>query len=96
MVFDAHHHVIREKLDRYEHPSVREMTLAARETWSPHPDWQLVHISNGDASFADPRHSEKISRFPSAFLDVPWVEVEAKAKEDAIGPLRKRLLKRSP
>jgi UV DNA damage endonuclease len=96
MVFDAHHHVVREKLDSYEHPSVREMTLAARQTWQPHPEWQLVHISNGAGSFADPRHSEKISRFPSGFLDVPWVEVEAKAKEDAIGPLRRRLLKRRP
>jgi UV DNA damage endonuclease len=91
MVFDAHHHVVREKLDSYEHRSVREMTLAARETWRPQPDWQLVHISNGDASFTDPRHSEKIKRFPTAFLDVPWVEVEAKGKEEAILPLRKRL-----
>jgi UV DNA damage endonuclease len=95
MVFDAHHHVVREKLDSYEHPSVREMTLAARETWRPHPDWQFVHISNGDASFGDPRHSDKIKRFPTAFLDVSWVEVEAKGKEDAILPLRRRLLKRS-
>jgi UV DNA damage endonuclease len=96
MVFDAHHHVVREKLDSYEHPGVREMTLAARETWHPHPEWQLVHISNGDASFADSRHSEKIKRFPGAFLDVPWVEVEAKGKEEAILPLRRRLLKRPP
>ena len=95
MVFDAHHHVIREKLDRYEHPSIRGMTLAARETWRPHPEWQLVHISNGDAAFADPRHSQKITRFPTAFVDVPWVEVEAKGKEDAILPLRRRLLKAS-
>jgi UV DNA damage endonuclease len=94
MVFDAHHHAVREKLDTYEDPSVREMTLAARETWQPYPEWQVVHISNGAASFADPRHSDVISAFPSAFLDVAWVEVEAKHKEAAIEPLRRRLLDR--
>jgi UV DNA damage endonuclease len=91
MVFDAHHHVVREKLDTYEHPSVREMTLAARATWAPHPDWQVVHISNGAESFADPRHSDLIDAFPSAFMDVAWVEVEAKHKEDAIQRLGRRL-----
>jgi UV DNA damage endonuclease len=91
MVFDAHHHVVREKLDTYEHPSVAEMTLAARDTWRPHPGWQIVHLSNGVASFADPRHSDLITAFPSAFLDAPWVEVEAKGKENAIEPLRAML-----
>jgi UV DNA damage endonuclease len=94
MVFDAHHHVIREKLDSYEHPSVRKFTLAARKTWEPHPEWQIVHISNGATCFADSRHSEGIETFPAAFLDTPWVEVEAKAKENAIDPLRRRLLDR--
>jgi UV DNA damage endonuclease len=91
MVFDAHHHVVREKLDTYEHPSVREMTRAARATWEPHPQWQVVHVSNGAASFADPRHSDRIDAFPRAFMDVSWVEVEAKHKEAAIDRLRRRL-----
>jgi UV DNA damage endonuclease len=91
MVFDAHHHIVREKLDSYEHPSVRAMTLAAGATWVPHPEWQIVHISNGLEKFGDPRHSDLIAAFPTAFLDVPWVEVEAKGKENAITPLRRRI-----
>ena len=91
MVFDAHHHAVREKLDSYEDASVRAFTLAARETWAPHPEWQVVHISNGATSFRDPKHSDTITRFPAAFIDVPWVEVEAKQKEVAIGRLRMTL-----
>ena len=59
MVFDAHHHVCREKLDDYNHPSVAEMFWAARETWK-NPDWQLVHISNGREKFQDRAHSDLI------------------------------------
>jgi UV DNA damage endonuclease len=91
MVFDAHHHAVREKLDSYEHESVRRYTEAARETW-PDPAWQIVHISNGSASFGDEKHSELVADFPSAFRAVPWVEVEAKAKELAIDSLRLQLL----
>jgi UV DNA damage endonuclease len=88
MVFDAHHHVIREKLDTYEHDSVRFFTEQAKATW-PDPAWQVVHISNGHASFADPKHSELITVIPSAFHDVPWIEVEAKSKELAIRGMRR-------
>ena len=87
MVFDAHHHVCRERLDTYEHPSVRHYTEQARLTW-PDPAWQMVHLSNGLAAFADPRHSDLITTMPTAFADVPWIEVEAKAKEQAIDRLR--------
>jgi UV DNA damage endonuclease len=88
MVFDAHHHAIREKLDSYEHPSVAEMTHAARRTW-PKGDWQIVHLSNGVNSIADPRHSDLIHTVPSAFANAPWIEVEAKGKEQAIDELRR-------
>ncbi|HEX5707298.1 MAG TPA: hypothetical protein VFX96_08380, partial [Pyrinomonadaceae bacterium] len=64
MVFDAHHHVVREKLDSYEHPSVAEALAAARSTW-PRPEWQLVHISNGRESFNDRHHSDLITDMPS-------------------------------
>jgi UV DNA damage endonuclease len=87
MVFDAHHHVVREGLDSYDHPNVAEMVEAARETW-PNPDWQLVHISNGRESFRDRRHSDLVTRMPSAYARVPWIEVEAKHKELAIERLR--------
>lgn len=87
MVFDAHHHVCHEGLTSYEHPSIAEFLLAARQTW-PDPAWQLVHLSNGRDSFADPRHSGLIRAIPSAYRNAPWIEVEAKAKERAILRLR--------
>jgi UV DNA damage endonuclease len=91
MVFDAHHHVVHERLDSYDHPSIAEMVAAARETW-PQPEWQLVHISNGRASFNDRHHSDLIEAMPAAYRDVPFIEVEAKHKELAIKKLRAQWL----
>lgn len=91
MVFDAHHHAIHEKLETYEDPSVAEMVAEARSTWKV-PEWQLVHISNGDQFFTDPRHSDLIAIMPSSYRDVPWIEVEAKQKELAIAKLRQEWL----
>lgn len=88
MVFDAHHHVVHEQLDSYEHPSIAAAVAAARATW-PDPSWQLVHISNGRDAFADAKHADYITTMPSAFRKVPWIEVEAKQKELAIARLRK-------
>ena len=83
MVFDAHHHIVREKLDSYDHPSVAEMLSEARSTW-PDPDWQLVHISNGRDHFQDKAHSDLIEVMPACYRQAPWIEVEAKHKELAI------------
>jgi UV DNA damage endonuclease len=87
MVFDVHHHVVNRKLETYEDPEIAEMLEAARGTWSP-PEWQMVHLSNGYAFFNDPRHSDLITVVPSAFKNAPWIEVEAKAKEQAIDILQ--------
>jgi UV DNA damage endonuclease len=87
MVFDAHHHVCREKLESYEDESVAHFLAAARETW-PVPEWQLVHISNGRTAFNDRHHSDFITDMPSAYARAPWIEVEAKHKELAIEKLR--------
>ncbi|HVF86887.1 MAG TPA: hypothetical protein VM866_04825 [Pyrinomonadaceae bacterium] len=95
MVFDAHHHIVREKLDSYEHPSVTEMFLAARETW-PVAEWQIVHISNGRELFGDRQHSDLISAMPEIFRRAPWIEVEAKHKELAIEKLCVEWLDASP
>jgi UV DNA damage endonuclease len=83
MVFDAHHHVVHEGLESYDHPSVAEMVEAARTTWT-NPEWQLVHISNGRTSFCDRHHSDLVERMPAAYRRVLWIEVEAKHKELAI------------
>lgn len=91
MVFDAHHHIVHEKLDSYDHPSVLEMVEAARTTW-PDPAWQLVHISNGRDSFCDRHHSDLIDTMPDAYRRVPWIEVEAKHKELAIERLQSEWL----
>ncbi|MEH2290614.1 UV DNA damage repair endonuclease UvsE [Nostoc sp.] len=87
MVFDAHHHICHENLDSYDHPSVASMFYAARETWT-NPDWQLVHISNGEQAFNDRKHSELITDMPNVYHQAPWIEVEAKQKEKAIAYLR--------
>ncbi|HEY9735582.1 MAG TPA: UV damage endonuclease UvsE [Trichocoleus sp.] len=91
MVFDAHHHLVHEQLDSYDNPSVAEALAAARATWE-HPEWQLVHISNGRDALLDPSHSEVIWNMPQVFWQVPWIEVEAKGKEDAIAKLRQEWL----
>ncbi len=88
MVFDNLHHAIKEKLDDYEHPSFAHYVAAARETWRPHEDWQLVHLSNGRTAFRDRNHSELISAVPGAYAKVDWVEIEARGKERAIERLR--------
>jgi len=85
MVFDAHHHICHEGPTSYEHPSVAEMFYAARETWS-NPDWQLVHISNGQQA-NDRQHSDLITDMPSVYRE-SLIEIEAKAKEQAIARLQ--------
>lgn len=90
-VFDAHHHICREKLDSYNHPSVEETFWAARETWK-NPDNQMVHISNGRDNFGDRAHHELIFTMPEVFRHAKWIEVEAKHKEIAIEKLKNEWL----
>jgi UV DNA damage endonuclease len=87
MIFDAHHHVVHEGLDSFEHPSVAETFWAARETWAD-PANQMVHISNGRTHFNDRAHSDLIHTMPEVFRHAPWIEVEAKHKELAIEKLK--------
>lgn len=87
MVFDAHHHVIHERLQSYDDPSVAAALRRAAATW-PDPQWQLTHISNGRQGFSDMSHSDFITTMPSCYRDAPWIEVEAKAKDQAIARLR--------
>ena len=91
MVFDAHHHVCREKLEDYDDESVTEMFWAARETWA-NPENQLVHISNGRDRFQDRAHHDLIFTMPEVFRFAPWIEVEAKQKEIAIEKLNNEWL----
>jgi UV DNA damage endonuclease len=87
MVFDAHHHIVSEKLSSYDDPSVAAMLEKAKETW-PDPALQLVHISNGREGFNDRQHADLIATMPSAYAKAPWIEIEAKSKEEAIAGLR--------
>ena len=93
-VFDAHHHICREKLDDYNDSSVSEMFWAARETWK-NPENQLVHISNGRERFQDRAHHDLIFEMPEVFRFAPWIEVEAKHKEIAIAKLQKEWINTS-
>lgn len=92
MVFDAHHHICREKLDDYNAPSVEEMFWAARETWK-NPENQMVHISNGRDNFQDRAHHDLIFTMPEVFRFASWIEVEAKHKEIAIAKLQNEWLR---
>ena len=87
MVFDAHHHIVHEDLPSYDHPSVEEMLRKARETWAE-PAHQLVHISNGKSGFNDRQHADLIDTMPACYAGAPWIEIEAKSKEEAIAGLR--------
>jgi UV DNA damage endonuclease len=92
MVFDIHHHLVKEDLPDYEHPGIALLLKAARGTW-PVANWQIIHIihiSNGEKSLHDTRHSEVIDVMPRAALQSEWIEVEAKGKELAIERLRAR------
>ncbi|MEP0917588.1 UV DNA damage repair endonuclease UvsE [Leptolyngbya sp. DQ-M1] len=86
-LFDAHHHVIHEKVESYEDESVIRAFEAARSTWE-NPDWQVVHISNGAESFLDQKHNDYITVMPSCYRQAPWIEIEAKQKEFAIKKLQ--------
>ncbi len=92
MIFDAHHHVVHERLGSFEHPTVAETFWAARETWTD-PANQMVHISNGRTHFNDRAHSDLIHTMPEVFRHAPWIEVEAKHKELAIGKLQDEWLR---
>jgi UV DNA damage endonuclease len=87
MVFDAHHHIVHENLPDYEDPGIADMLGRARATWAD-PAQQLVHISNGRSAFNDRSHADLIDVMPSSFETAPWIEVEAKFKEEAIRKLR--------
>lgn len=91
MVFDAHHHLLHDRLDSYNDASVAESLAAARQTWQQ-PEWQLVHISNGRESLHDPRHSDFIEQMPVSYRHVSWIEIEARQKEKAIAHLRQTWL----
>jgi UV DNA damage endonuclease len=87
MVLDAHHHIVHERLASYDDPSVAEMLAKARETWAE-PSHQLVHISNGRSSFNDRQHADLIDLMPACYAHAPYIEIEAKNKEEAINKLR--------
>jgi len=87
MVFDAHHHIVHERLSSYDDPSVADMLARARTTWHD-PSQQLVHISNGRTGFNDRQHSDLIDVMPACYVHAPYIEIEAKSKEEAINKLR--------
>lgn len=83
MIFDVHHHVVKERLSSLEDPSIGHLVRQAQDTW-PQPEWQIVHLSNGRSGLHDVAHHDLVVDVPSAYRGVPWIEVEAKRKEAAI------------
>ena len=47
-----------------------------------------MHISIGREGFNDRQHSDLIGVMPSSYLGAPYIEIEAKMKEEAIRGLR--------
>jgi UV DNA damage endonuclease len=87
MIFDAHHHVVKERLGGFDDPSIAELVRLACLTW-PDPSWQIVHLSNGRRGPQDSAHHDLVLEVPPSYHTVPWIEVEAKGKEVAIAHLQ--------
>jgi UV DNA damage endonuclease len=90
VLFDAHHHLCYEQLSSYNATSVRKNMELCRESWGTESEYFTTHISNGTTYLLNHRHSDYIEHFPLALHDVPYVEVEARAKELAIFKLKEQ------
>ncbi len=67
MVFDAHHHVVHEKLESYEHPSIARYLAAARETWPvPNGNWSTSPTAGSPSATAITATSSKTCPRPFA------------------------------
>lgn len=49
------------------------MFYAAQQTWT-NPEWQLVHMSNGEEAFHDRKHSDLITAMPSIYHQAPCLD----------------------
>lgn len=91
ILFDSHHALVMsfKRFDEndYDSSRIRNWFELSRSTWT-NPENQVCHISNGKDYYCDRKHSDYISEFPEHLKDCQWVEVEAKAKDDAIKQLR--------
>lgn len=89
LVYDVHHH--RVNPDRL---SVSEATALARETWNREPLFHISSPRNGFQGSAPRQHHDFIdpADFPACWSGFDLtVEVEAKAKEEAVLKLKKDL-----
>jgi UV DNA damage repair endonuclease len=90
VVFDAHHETVRARCAP-DAPDLHRHAELALRTW-PDPTWALGHLSNGIDGPHDRRHSDLITRVHPSLSLLPWLDVEAKGKQDAIRHLRAQLL----
>lgn len=72
ILYDAHHSVVMNKLDSFNHHLVRMELEMAANTWED-KTWQVVHISNGAAGFNDRSHSDYINNMPHCYRDIPFI-----------------------
>ncbi len=82
-LFDYHHELVAKSLYSYDEPTLETYRKAASVTWT-NIDWAVCHLSNGAAGLHDKAHSDLISRRPTDMSRIPWLEIEAKGKEQAI------------
>lgn len=94
LVYDVHHHRCRP-----DSLSVEEATELARATWTREPLFHISSPKDGWAGGRCQRHHDFVdpADFPDCWLGWPLtVEVEAKAKEQAVDQLRRSLSAREP
>lgn len=87
ILFDFHHSLVNNRCCSYDHKTITQEFELSKNTWG-NTYWQTTHISNGTASLLDNKHSDYITRYPECLLTAPWVEVEARMKEQALFQLR--------
>lgn len=83
MLFDWHHELCFSNHDGYDADELYVFSKLASLTWSD-PSWQVQHLSNGANDLHDRKHSDLITMRPSDLSAIPWLELEAKWKEQAI------------
>lgn len=90
IVFDIHHALVMHKLNTYSHKDLYHQFLLAKDTWENN-NIQLCHLSNGKSFFNDRSHSDYIVNYPDFIEEIPYLDIEAKCKNESIFKLRELL-----
>lgn len=87
ILFDFHHSLISNKCTNYNDEIIAEEFELAKSTWE-NKKLITTHISNGHEGLLNRKHSEYIEKYPKVMLEAPWIECEARGKENSIYKLK--------